>query len=385
MDSARPRLLVAVHSAKRGGAQLVALAQLEALARDYELVIAIGHGPLRPAFAELGELVRGPTVLPVWGAPAPRWALQSARVLPDALRLAALARRHRAAAVLTNSSILVSPVLAARLAGMPVLVQVQEGPALHGTRALLRLHAALADTVMAISPSIAREVAHPRARVVVKPVGIALAPDAPARPGRAAGGPVRLLMVAGVDHNKGHDVAVRALAELVAGGADATLELVGPEADPAFAATVRSLAGELGVAERLEWTGPRSDVAARMLAADALLVASRSEVTPLVLMEALALRTPVVATRVGGIPDVVLDGRTGLLVAPDDPPAMAGAVRRLLDEPGLAAELARAGREHVEANFDERQAHERLHAEVGRLLRTAAPAPARADAGVVSA
>ena len=89
------------------------------------------------------------------------------------------------------------------------------------------------------------------------------------------------------------------------------------------------------MAQQVHFAGPTSDVAARLLAADALLLPA-GEVTPLVLMEAMALRTPVVAARMGSIPDVVTDEVSGLLVAPDDPAALAAAVARLRREPGLA-------------------------------------------------
>ena len=65
----------------------------------------------------------------------------------------------------------------------------------------------------------------------------------------------------------------------------------------------------------------------------------------------MACETPVVASAVGGIPEVVDDGRTGLLVPPSDPKALADAVNRLLDDPGLAAEMGRAGRERAIAEF----------------------------------
>ena len=120
------------------------------------------------------------------------------------------------------------------------------------------------------------------------------------------------------------------------------------------------------VARQVHFAGPTSDVAARLLAADALLVPA-GEVTPLVLMEAMALRTPVVAARMGSIPDVVTDEVSGLLVAPDDPVALAAAVARLRHEKGLAHRIAEAGRRRVEEDFDETRAHRRLSAEIRRL------------------
>ena len=81
---------------------------------------------------------------------------------------------------------------------------------------------------------------------------------------------------------------------------------------------------------------------------------------PTVLIEALALEIPVVATRVSGIPELVRDGDTGLLVDPDDPAALAAALARLLADPGLGRRLAAAGRELVVAEFNSRRSAARL-------------------------
>jgi glycosyltransferase involved in cell wall biosynthesis len=357
---------MAVHSPKPAGAQLVALGQARTLAADHDLVIAIGAGPLRPLFAELGEIVRGPTRLPIWGASPARWALDTARAVPDALRLAAVIRRRRIDAVIANSTVLVAPVLAARLAGVPVVVHAQEAPKSAPVRAIFRFHGALADTVVAISPWIAEAFAGARASVLLNPVGIPI-PERPPRPPRAAGGRLRLVVVGTVDRHKRQDLAVQAIAALEGRGLDAQLELVGPEADGAYAAEVRALAQRAGVAERIRFVGQSSDVPGHLLAADALVLPA-GEVTPLVIMEAMALGTPVIAARMGSIPDVVVDGVSGLLVDPDDPGAMAAAVERLQREPGLSGELADGGRARVEQHFDEARSHERLREELARLI-----------------
>jgi glycosyltransferase involved in cell wall biosynthesis len=90
---------------------------------------------------------------------------------------------------------------------------------------------------------------------------------------------------------------------------------------------------------------------------------------PTVLTEAMALKVPVVATPVTGIPELVDDGRTGLIVPERDPAALAAAIRRLIEEPETARRLAKAGRARVERDFD-------LHANV-RELRTLFEAAAR--------
>ena len=83
-------------------------------------MVAVGNGPLRAAFAEVATaVVRGPTCLPIWGASRRRWALQIARAAADAVRFAALVRRYRVDVVVVNSTVLVAPVLGARLARVP--------------------------------------------------------------------------------------------------------------------------------------------------------------------------------------------------------------------------------------------------------------------------
>jgi glycosyltransferase involved in cell wall biosynthesis len=358
------RLLLTVHSAKLAGAQLVALGQAEALARDYELVIAIGHGPLRPRFARLGTLVRAPTRVPIWGASRWRWALEVARALPDAVRLAALARRHRVEAIIANSSVLVAPVLAGRLARVPVVVHIQEAPKSNAARRLFRFHGAFADIVVAISPWIAETFSGARARVLLNPVGIALPPRSE-RPVRRVDALLRVLVVGTLDAHKRQDLAIEALATLRDEGVDAVLELVGSEADPTYAASLRRRCARADVVDRVQFRGLSSDVPGHMRAADVLLLPA-GEVTPLVLMEAMALGTPVVAARMGSISSVVIDGESGLLVPAGDALAMARALRRIATEPALAARLSRGARTRVETHFDEARSHDRLRAELER-------------------
>jgi glycosyltransferase involved in cell wall biosynthesis len=98
--------------------------------------------------------------------------------------------------------------------------------------------------------------------------------------------------------------------------------------------------------------GRRNDVPELLCAADVLLVPSRwFEAFSLVLAEAAACGTAAVASRVGGIPEVLLDGETGLLVPPGDPPALLEAATRLLADDGLRARLGAAARRRAAAAF----------------------------------
>jgi glycosyltransferase involved in cell wall biosynthesis len=121
----------------------------------------------------------------------------------------------------------------------------------------------------------------------------------------------------------------------------------GPELEP-----LRQLARELGVAEAFRFPGLRSDVNRFMALADVVVVPSvYRDSAPLGAVEAMAAARPVVATRVGGLPELVADGVTGILVDPQAPQQLASALLRLLTEPGLAAAMGSAGRERAEKYY----------------------------------
>ena len=106
-----------------------------------------------------------------------------------------------------------------------------------------------------------------------------------------------------------------------------------------------------GPAAQVLFTGLRDDVPAVTAALDVAVLPSYREAQGLALLEAMALRRPVVATNVGGVPEMVTDGVTGLLVPPRDPVALGDAIARLLTDHPLADMLARAGHDFVHANF----------------------------------
>ena len=104
-------------------------------------------------------------------------------------------------------------------------------------------------------------------------------------------------------------------------------------------------------AEPALFLGIRRDVPALLAACDVLVMASRWEGLGLVFLEAMAAGRPCLATRVSAIPEVVVDGETGLLVPPDDPPALADGLVRLAGDPTLRARLGAAGRARVAERF----------------------------------
>ncbi len=146
---------------------------------------------------------------------------------------------------------------------------------------------------------------------------------------------------------KGVDVLLRAFAQVEKDHPAARLVLAGDGPDrPALAA----LAGSLG-ARRVMFLGWRSDAADILADVDLLAVPSRWEGFGLVVLEAMALTKPVVASRVSALPEIVVPDETGLLVSPGDPGELAEAIRTLLSDPRRAAGMGRAGRDRVKREF----------------------------------
>jgi glycosyltransferase involved in cell wall biosynthesis len=172
-------------------------------------------------------------------------------------------------------------------------------------------------------------------------------PDRPDRP--------RILFVGRLHPQKGVDTAVRAMTRLP----DAELVLAGEGPERARLA---ALAARLGVAERVRFLGfvAHSRIAGLLRDAHVLVMPSRYEELGTALVEAMHTGTPVVASRVGGIPDLVTHGVHGMLVTPGDADELAGALGRVLSSPALAGTLA--------ANARQRAADYRWDALAGRVL-----------------
>lgn len=114
---------------------------------------------------------------------------------------------------------------------------------------------------------------------------------------------------------------------------------------------LREQAARLGIADRLHLLGQRSDIADLLAAADLWTMPSLSEGLPLALLEAMMAGLPIVSSAVGGIPEVVRDGKEALLVPSEDPAALAGAIARLLDDAALRATLGRAAKAVAERSY----------------------------------
>ena len=176
--------------------------------------------------------------------------------------------------------------------------------------------------------------------------GLGIPPDVPL-----------LLTVAVLRQPKGIQYMLAALPEVLAAVPQAWYLVVG---DGAYAGALRQAARQYGVAERVIFAGARPDVPQLLAASDLFVLPTLLDALPTVLIEALAAGKPVVASRVGGVPEIVSDGRSGLLVPPAQPDALARACIQLLQARDLAERMGRAGRETAGQKFDIRRQAARL-------------------------
>jgi glycosyltransferase involved in cell wall biosynthesis len=205
----------------------------------------------------------------------------------------------------------------------------------------------------AVGDEVARRKWIPRERIHVIPNGIDVElfdADCAAVPRQTLGLPAGPLVAAisRLDGDKDLPTLLRAVPAVLARVPDANLVIAG---DGPLRRDLEQLAVALGIGNRTGFLGHRSDVKQLLRVCDVVALSSRREGLPLVVLEAMAMRKPVVATSVGGVSEAVLDGVTGVLVPPRTPEALASALVRLLQDPQTAVRLGRAGRERVERHY----------------------------------
>ena len=291
-------------------------------------------------------------------------------------RLVGLIRSEGVAIVHTHSSVdgWVGG-MAARLARVPVLRTRHVSIPIR--RGWNPVYTRLADRVITSGEAIRTLVAAAGVapdRVIAIPAGVDLGdftatrdPGARARLMQALGlvAPV-IGSVAMFRGSKGHEHLLDAFALVRHERASARLVLVG---DGIRRQWVADLAAQKGLGDAVVLTGFRSDVPDLLAIMDCFVLAStRTEGVPQSLLQAFAVGVPVVASRIGGIPEVVHDGVTGLLAEPGDPAALARGILAVLADPDAAARRARAARRMVEERFSHEATITRLLALYDELL-----------------
>jgi glycosyltransferase involved in cell wall biosynthesis len=155
-------------------------------------------------------------------------------------------------------------------------------------------------------------------------------------------------VVARLEPEKGHPTLLDAWPAVLRAVPDAYLLVVG---EGSRREPLEAQARELAIGQRVVFTGRRDDIPAVTAALDVAVLPSYREAQGLSILEAMALSRPVVATAVGGIPEVITDGESGLLVPPHDVEALSSAIVRLLTDHPLADTIARAGHDIVHDRF----------------------------------
>ena len=323
--------------------------------------------PLAERAAALGVPVRRIAPLPL--------GLAGARRVPALVRLL---RRERPSVFHAHMS---SPVAckwglaAAMLARVPAVlgtVQVRAyEPPNRSAYWQLRALAARVDRYLAVSREIANELVErlgwPAAKVEVtynavdvERVAVAVPPGLREQLGGGEARPL-VLTPARLDAQKGHPSLLEAIVELP----DALFLLAGEGPERT---ALEARAAELGVAERVRFLGRREDVPELLAACDVFALPSLYEGSSLAVLEAMAAGIPIVSSAIGGTEELIEDGRSGLLVAPGDAPALAAALGRVLGDPQLRQDLAARARQRVDSGLTREQNASRVAGVYRELL-----------------
>lgn len=368
----RPRILLVVTLGEVGGAQAYVTELLPALADDFDVTVAT-HG---------GEFVRdaarraGARFVPLRHV---RRAVNPWRDLAGFVELVRLSRRVRPEIVHASSSKAgVLGRLAAVVAGVPIRIFTVHGWAFSAYSGLASMAYLWADrtaarvTTMTICVSEHERATGLRARTCrpERTVVIPNAVDVAAAPRAGGDRPLpRLITVGRLKAPKDFSTLLRALAGLEPRSFEEAL-IVGSGPDRS---RVEQELSSLGLGGRVRVLGERQDVRTLLADSDVFVLSSRSEGLPVSVLEAMAAGLPVVASDVGGLRELVVEGETGLLVPPADPEALAAALQGLLADRALRRRLGAAGRARAEARFDLapfRRAHLEVYrrelAEIGR-------------------
>lgn len=359
----RPRVAQIVTRMDIGGVPDHVMTLVRGLRFDFEVVVICASIDPRHA-RELEALAVPVIVVPLARLPHPVADLRALLRLVQVLQARRLdiVHTHMSKAVLIGAA-------AARLARVPVIVNTAHNLGFLALRQpLLRalfwaydraLFAATCDVIVTVSRQVRAGVVRagiaPPRKVVAIPNGIdparfSVSPELrrSTRLALADGDGLVIVTVARLVWFKGLDTLLEAAVPLLARHPRARIVIVG---EGPLRAALTAQAVRLGIDRSVIFAGERGDIPALLAAADLFVLPSVSEGMPISILEAMAACRPVVATRVGGVPDLVLDGVSGLLVDARAPDALAAALLRLADDPALAARMGQAGAARLDRAF----------------------------------
>jgi glycosyltransferase involved in cell wall biosynthesis len=366
------RILYVNHTAEVSGAERSLLELIEGLPSFVEPLLATPDGRLAEEAERRGiataEIVGTAGSLKLHPARTPRALAELTRAAGE-LRI--VARRHRAVLIHANS-VRAGVALGLTHSSAATVVHVRDClPPGRVSATTMRLIASVATTVVANSEytadSVRRLAPSAELEVVHNPVDLERwdpkridRVHARARLREVRPRALLLGVVAQLTPWKGQDTAIAALDLLRRRRVDAHLLLIGsakflsPSArydNEAYVAELRRQVAAAKLEDRVTWLGERDDVPELVSALDVLLLPSWEEPFGRALIEAMALRVPVVATSVGGPPEILTDGVEGFLVEPRAPEAWAEAILQFAESPTLGREMGQAGRLRVEQAF----------------------------------
>ncbi len=377
------KILFVVTTLDRGGAERQLVALVTGLDRQRFLPVVCSlspNGPLLPGLAAQGVRV---VSLPLRGMPLQATLVQLLPRLKAFVDLCAAERPAIVHGVLFHAYVLAA--CAARLAGVPAVIASRRGLGYFKVRRphyllLERLANRLTDLIVANAQAVRDHVVRQervdpaKVQVIhngIDPTGYDATPDPTLRRELMISEETRVIgVVANLIHYKGHAFLLQACRRIRQERPTVVL-LIG---DGPLRGRLEALAGELGIRDEVRFLGSRPDIPQLLALVDVAVLPSVEEGLPNAVLEAMAAGKPVVATRVGGIPEAVVHGETGLLVPPRDSAALAEAILWLLQHPAEAARFGAAGRrrvgEHFQLSTMVRQyeaVYERLVAEKGRV------------------
>lgn len=350
------------------------------LDRGMTVIVSLpADGPLVPMLRERGAQIRFDPVPVVRRAAlsAKGIAVLAGRHAAGAVRLARALRAVRPDVVYVNTMTIPVWIAAARLIGTPVLCHVHEAedadsrlilkgllaPLLFATALIANSKAAI-DAMTSIYPSLGQ-------RTTLVYNGIPNPPPDPRPAPAIPGAPFRVAAVCRLSPRKAPDVAIEAIALLRNQGQDVTFAIYGT----AFAGyewferRLRERAAQAELAGTVTFGGYVAPVWDALAAADAVVAPSLREPFGNAVVEAQLARRPVVASATLGHLETVQEGATGLLVPPGDAAALAAAIGRLMDDPGLAGRLADNGRAVALARFSVQRYRSDIADRVAVLVR----------------
>ncbi len=359
MSDIRKKVLYVITKSTLGGAQRYVFDLATRMPKDrFEVAVALGgEGPLKTNLQKAG--VR---VMSIPGLIRDVRLLQEVRVFRELLEL--FKREHPDVVHLNSSKIGAMGALAARMARVPRIVFTVHGWAFNEDRSMIAkcaikgiqaLTVALCHRVIVVSEHTRAQL--PMRGTVVVRNGLSPLPLAARDAARAellGDGAARhsddlwIGTIAELHRNKGIDIALEAISDLVQAGRSLVYVVVGEGEERAE--LERSIAAR-GLSDHVHFVGHRADAARLLSAFDIFLLPSRTEALPYVLLEAGAAGLPVVATAVGGIPEIIENGISGFIVPPRDAHAIREAVARCMDSAPLRTFLGSALKKKVATSF----------------------------------